>query len=86
LGEALAYYRLEQQAGANGTSFLLDLGRALYHLARAQDYTDAGRAQRQALLAEAAVTLESLSYEARQIITGSELIKWVRAAQVEAAR
>jgi hypothetical protein len=86
LGEALAYYRSERQAGANGTSFLLDLGRVLYHLARAQDPAEAGRAERQALLAEAAGTLESLSYEARQITTGSELIKWVRAAQVEAAR
>ena len=86
LGEALAYYRAEQAKGATETSFRQDIARALYHLARAQAGDAAGRAQRRALLDEAAGVLDGLTFEARQLIASKELIQWVRAAQVQASQ
>ena len=83
LHEAEAFYRRELGRGAGDTGFRQDFARALYHLARAQAGDAAGRAQRRALLDEAASVLDGLTFEARQLVASKELIQWVRAAQVE---
>ncbi len=86
LGEAEAFYREQQVQGASDTGFRQDFARALYHLARAQAGDAAGRAQRRALLDEAASVLDGLTFEARQLVASKELIQWVRAAQVQASQ
>jgi hypothetical protein len=53
-------------------------------MARAQEDDDAGRAQRRALLDEAASVLGGLSQEAQQFQTSRELIEWVTQARTHA--
>lgn len=84
LGEALAFYRTQQAAGATETSFRRDLARALYHLSRAQARDADGYAARRALLDEAAGVLHGLSFEAKQLAANKELIEWVTNARIRA--
>ncbi len=77
LSEAIAHYRSLQAEGASETAFRLDFARALYAMALAQEATGDGRAERKALLAEAASLLGGLSQEAQQMDTSKELIEWV---------
>jgi tetratricopeptide (TPR) repeat protein len=67
LQPALAYYRREQQAGAGETSFRHDLGYALYVDAIASPKDASGRTQRRADLKEAAMLLDGIAPEARQL-------------------
>jgi len=83
LDESLAYYRGERAKGAADTQFLGEIGRALYVQASAQGMDAAGRANRRALLEEAAAHLRSLTFEAQQLASNRELIQWVAAAQAE---
>jgi tetratricopeptide (TPR) repeat protein len=82
--QALAYYREQQKAGANGMGSRQDLARALYQLSQAQALDEAGVARRQALLAEAETVLLGMTFEAQQTLNGSELIQWVRKARAVA--
>jgi tetratricopeptide (TPR) repeat protein len=84
LTDAMAYYRRERAAGADDVQFRQDFARALYVLGEAQGTTPAGRGQRRALLDEAAAELGDLSFEAQQLATSKELMRWVAAAQAEA--
>ena len=84
LAETLAYYRSRQANGSSSTRFRQDFGTALYQMARAQEDDDAGRAQRRALLDEAASVLGGLSQEAQQFQTSRELIEWVTQARTHA--
>ena len=77
LEQALTYYRSRQANGASATQYRQDFGAALYHLSQAQEDDDAGRAERMALLDEAASVLGGLSQEAQQLSTSRELIQWV---------
>jgi tetratricopeptide (TPR) repeat protein len=84
LGEALVQYRTQQAGGAHGATFRHDFARALHEAAEAQGADDAGRAQRRALLDEAAGVLGGLSFEAQQLGPNKELIQWVSAARAQA--
>ena len=84
LTDAMAYYRRERTAGADDVPFRQDFARALYVLAVAQGTTPAGHDQRKALLEEAAAELGDLSFEAQQLGTSQELMRWVTAAQAKA--
>ena len=77
LEKALSYYRSRQANGASATLYRQDFGAALYHLSQAQEDDEAGRAQRRALLDEAASVLGGLSQEAQQFYSSRELIQWV---------
>jgi len=81
LEQALAFYRTQQAAGANGMSSRQDLARALYHLSQAQAMDEDGVAQRQKLLAEAETVLAGQTLEARQTMNSRELFQWVRKAR-----
>jgi hypothetical protein len=67
LQPALQRYRAEQTRGAGGITFQRDLAYALFANAIARDDDRAGRAQREASLAEAAKLLSSLPAEAQQV-------------------
>ena len=81
LEQALAFYRAQQAAGANGMSSRQDLARALYHLSQAQAMDEGGIARRQKLLAEAETVLDGQTLEARQTMNSRELLQWVRKAR-----
>ena len=83
LGEAVAYYRREQAAGASATFFRNDFARALFQLARAQSDDDDGRTRRRALLDEAMGVLGGLTIEAQQLLMNKELLKWISAARMD---
>ena len=83
LGEAVAYYRQEQAAGASATFFRNDFARALFQLARAQSDDDDGRTRRRALLDEAMGVLGGLTIEAQQLLMNKELLKWISAARMD---
>ena len=76
----LARYRDEQKHGARGVTFDCDLAYALYVDALAQPGDPAGRAQRDASLAEAAKLLNGQSTEARQLESVRKLSAWIAAA------
>lgn len=77
----LARYREEQKHGAAGVSFQRDFAYALYVDAIARPAVDAaGRAARDAALAEATRLLSSLSAEARQLADIRELRGWIATA------
>ncbi len=78
LQPALDYYRQQQQAGANGTTFRHDSAYALYVSALSRP---AGTSERVKGLAEASRLLDGASSEARQLAFMRELARWVAAAQ-----
>lgn len=78
LQPALDYYRQQQQAGANGTTFRHDSAYALYVSALSRT---AGTSERVKELAEASRLLDGASSEARQLAFMRELARWVAAAQ-----
>jgi hypothetical protein len=84
LDEALAFYRREQAQEANGTTYLQNFSRALYHAAEVQPSDEAGRTARLALLDEAMHLLGALTLEAQQLRDSKELLKWVTDARREA--
>ncbi|HVZ66285.1 MAG TPA: hypothetical protein VG936_17095 [Lacunisphaera sp.] len=86
LREAEAYFRQRRAAGAASTRFRQDFAAALYQLARAEMVAADGIDRARGLLDEAAAELDALTAEARQLRDSKELIDWVRAAQLDAAR
>jgi hypothetical protein len=67
LQPALAYYREQLHAGANGTRFRHDYAYALYVSAIAQSTDAAGAKQRKAELAAAAAQIAGASAEAQRL-------------------
>jgi tetratricopeptide (TPR) repeat protein len=86
LRESEAYYRRRKAEGAATTQFRQELAGALYQLARAELAGADGVGRARGLLDEAAAELDGLTAEARQLHDSKELIEWVRAAQLDAAR
>ncbi|HVT73880.1 MAG TPA: hypothetical protein VHD61_12145 [Lacunisphaera sp.] len=86
LRAAEAHYRQRRAAGAASTRFRQDFAAALYQLARAEMAAGDGVDRARRLLDEAAAELDALTAEARQLRDSKELIEWVRAAQLDAAR
>ncbi|MEO5622601.1 MAG: hypothetical protein ABJB02_03025 [Dokdonella sp.] len=83
LQPALAYYQKEQQTGALGTTFRRDFAYALYVSALAHAADAAGRAQRNADLAEAAKLIDGAAEEARQLVGMREVSGLITAAQAK---
>ena len=67
LQPALAWYRQQQQAGAQETDFRYDFAYALYVDAIAQAADAAGASQRSADLKEAAAQIDGASDEAKRL-------------------
>ena len=83
LSEAELYYRSEIARGMRGLDLQQDMAKALYYLALAQPADVAGRTRRRALLVEAAATIDSVSFEARQLNQSKELISWINEARAQ---
>jgi tetratricopeptide (TPR) repeat protein len=77
----LARYLEAQKNGASGTTFRNDLAQALYVSALAQPADAAGRARRDAALAEATRVIAGQSAEVRQLMTVRELQSRIAAAR-----
>jgi hypothetical protein len=77
----IEYYRRAQQHGGKGLSFQRDLAYALYVNAIAQPGDPAGRAKKDANLAEAAQLIAGLSSEARQLMELREISGLIAAAR-----
>ena len=81
LAPALAYYREQEQAGANDTDFRRYYANALYASAWSRADDEAGRAQRNADLDAAAKQLTELSAEAKQLSQMRDLAGLIAAAR-----
>jgi hypothetical protein len=81
LAPALAYYRKEQQANAQGSWFRRDFAYALYVSALAHGTDPAHRAQRGAELAEAATLLGGASAEAKNLASMRQVAALIAAAR-----
>ncbi len=81
LQPALDYYHKEQQAGAHDTWFRGDFASALYVSALTRADNAAGRAQRNADLAEASKLIDGASKEAQQLANMRELAGLIAAAR-----
>ena len=77
----IEYYRRAQKHGGKGLSFQRDLAYALYVDAIAQPGDPAGRAKKDANLAEAAQLIAGLSSEARQLMELREISGLIAAAR-----
>ena len=77
----LEIYRGEQKRGARGVSFNRDLAYALYVDAITQPGDAAGRARKDAALAEAAGLIGGLSNEARQLVDVRDVAGLITAAR-----
>jgi serine/threonine protein kinase len=81
LEPALELYRQMQAQGVIHLTFRQRYARALYVQALAQADNTSGIAQRRASLTEAAMLLNDLSDDARQLHNTKELLSWITAAQ-----
>jgi tetratricopeptide (TPR) repeat protein len=84
LADVIEFLHTRQAKGASDTGFRLDLGAALYQMARAQEADGESLAKKRALLDEAASILGGLSQEAQQLRDAKELSGWVTQARMDA--
>ena len=83
---ALERYRAEQQQGAVGVTFTTDFAYASFVSAISEADDAAGRARRDADLAEASRLLATLSAEARQLWRTRQVQRWIAEARETASR